>query len=56
MAGRALEDVGFQDMRYLLGPWRWMVLVYEYDRQSDEAAIVLIEDGRTSNAAARLRR
>ena len=55
MAGRALERTAFGERRYLLGPWRWMVIVYEYDGESDQVAIVLIEDGRTSSAAANFR-
>ena len=37
--------------RYLLGPWRWMIVVYEYHEASDVVAIVTIQDSRSANAA-----
>ena len=38
-------------MRFLLGPWRWMVLVYEYDEAADRVVILTIQDARSSSAA-----
>jgi plasmid stabilization system protein ParE len=38
--------------RFILGPWRWMLIVYAYDPHTDIVAIVMIQDGRTSAAAA----
>jgi hypothetical protein len=37
--------------RFVLGPWRWMLIVYAYDSESDVVAIATIQDGRTSAAA-----
>jgi hypothetical protein len=37
--------------RFVLGPWRWMVVVYEYDEAADQVAIVTVQDGRTVRAA-----
>lgn len=37
--------------RFILGPWRWMLIVYAYDRDTDTIAIATIQDGRTSDAA-----
>ncbi len=37
--------------RFLLGPWRWLVIVYRYDQEADEVAIVAIEDGRSARSA-----
>ncbi len=37
--------------RYVLGPWPWMLLVYEYQPEADMVAIVAIEDARTIRAA-----
>ena len=38
-------------MRFLLGPWRWMLLVYEYDETADRVVILTIQDARSSSAA-----
>jgi len=49
--GTLLEDGGWDGFRYLLGPWRWMVIVYEYLAEEDRVVIVTIQDGRSSSAA-----
>ena len=40
--------------RFLLGPWRWMILVYVYlenDLENDDrVVIVTIQDGRSSSS------
>ena len=41
----------WSDMRFLLGPWRWMLLIYEYDEASDRVVILTIQDARSSSAA-----
>lgn len=41
----------WRDFRFILGPWRWMLIVYAYDDEADLVAIVTIQDGRTSTAA-----
>ncbi len=33
--------------RFLLGPWRWMIVVYVYDQTTDRLAIVTIQDARS---------
>lgn len=38
-------------VRFLLGPWRWMLLVYEYDEDADRVTVLTIQDARTSTAA-----
>lgn len=38
-------------MRFLLGPWRWMLIVYEYTEADDRAVVVTIQDARSSHAA-----
>lgn len=38
-------------MRFLLGPWRWMLLVYEYDEDADHVTVLTIQDARSSAAA-----
>lgn len=37
--------------RFLLGPWRWMILVYVYLEDQDRAVVVTIRDARSSTAA-----
>ncbi|HVL52885.1 MAG TPA: type II toxin-antitoxin system RelE/ParE family toxin [Vitreimonas sp.] len=36
--------------RFILGPWRWMIVVYRYDQTIDEVAVVTIRDGRSAKA------
>jgi plasmid stabilization system protein ParE len=36
--------------RYILGPWRWMPIVYEYDEDRDVVAIVTVQDARSEQA------
>ena len=36
--------------RFLLGPWRWMIVVYAYEAERDEVAVVTIQDGRSAGA------
>jgi hypothetical protein len=38
-------------MRFLLGPWRWMLLVYEYRPDDDRVIVVTNQDARSSSAA-----
>jgi plasmid stabilization system protein ParE len=38
-------------LRFLLGPWRWMLLVYVYIDDEDRVVIVTIQDARSSIAA-----
>ena len=57
---RSLEDFPYigaplkgqwQGFRFLLGPWRWMLIVYEYFESENRVVIVTIQDGRSSAAA-----
>jgi plasmid stabilization system protein ParE len=46
------ELVGrWQGLRFLLGPWRWMLLVYEYNEDEDRVVILTIQDARSTSAA-----
>ena len=36
--------------RFLLGPWRWMLLVYAYFEDEDRVIVVTVQDGRSSTA------
>lgn len=48
--GPALESrwTGF---RFILGPWRWMVVVHVHLEPEDRVVIVTIQDGRSSRFA-----
>jgi len=37
--------------RFILGPWRWMLIVYEYHQDQDVVGIVTVQDARSSKAA-----
>ncbi len=37
-------------LRCLLGPWRWMLLVYIYIEAEDPVVVVTIQDGRSGSA------
>ena len=39
------------DYRFVLGPWRWMIVVYVFDEADDRVAIVTNQDARSSSAA-----
>jgi hypothetical protein len=41
----------WSDYRFVLGPWRWLVVVYVFDPDADEVAIVTMLDARSSTAA-----
>jgi plasmid stabilization system protein ParE len=48
--GASLEG-RWSRFRFLLGPWRWLVIVYRYDEDADEVAVVAIQDGRSTRSA-----
>lgn len=37
--------------RFVLGPWRWMLVVYVHFEDEDSVVIVTIQDARSSSAA-----
>ena len=39
--------------RFVLGPWRWMIVVYRYDETLDRVAIVTIRDARAARSPRR---
>jgi plasmid stabilization system protein ParE len=53
---REFPDLGpslrrpFDGRRFLLGPWRWMVIVYRHYPEMDLLAIVSVVDARTSSS------
>lgn len=60
--GRALEPLAnfpelgptvggsFAQRRFLVGPWRWMIVIYAIDRDADAVVILRVVDGRTSSS------
>jgi plasmid stabilization system protein ParE len=40
----------FEGHRFVLGPWRWMIVIYRYDEADDLVAVMAIVDGRTSTS------
>jgi hypothetical protein len=53
--GRELEGGGYEGLRFVLGPWRWMVVVYEYDEAGDTVGVLTIQDARSSTAVTSFR-
>lgn len=41
--------------RFLLGPWRWMLIVYVYDEDAEDVTIIGIEDARSASAVSGMR-
>ena len=38
-------------MRFVLGPWRWLVVVYVVIPDDDRLVVITTQDGRSSHAA-----
>jgi hypothetical protein len=38
----------WEGFRFLLGPWRWLLLVYTYLDAEDRVVVVTIQDARSS--------
>jgi hypothetical protein len=51
LLGPALEG-RWEGFRFLLGPWRWLILVYAYLEDEDRVVVVTIQDGRSVNSPA----
>lgn len=34
-------------LRFILGPWRWMLIVYQFDETGDRVTVVTIQDARS---------
>jgi hypothetical protein len=48
--GHALEG-RWKPFRFILGPWRWLLILYVYDEQRDLVLVVTLQDARSSSAA-----
>ena len=40
----------WEGLRFILGPWRWMLLVYEYREADDRVVVLSVQDARSSSA------
>lgn len=47
--GPALGD-RWEGFRFVLGPWRWLVIVYAYIEPEDRVVVVTFQDGRSSTS------
>lgn len=50
LLGPALEE-RWDGFRFVLGPWRWLVIVYVCFEAEDRVVVVTIQDARSSTAA-----
>lgn len=40
----------WEGFRFILGPWRWLILVYVYLEPEDRVVVVTVQDARSSTA------
>ena len=50
LLGRELEG-RWRPFRVILGPWRWLLIVYVYDELEDVVLVATLQDARSSSAA-----
>lgn len=50
LAGKELSGQ-WAPRRVIFGPWRWMMIVYEYDGLADVVNVLAIQDPRLDDAA-----
>jgi hypothetical protein len=48
--GVLLEQHGWEGFRFILGPWRWLVVVNDYYEDEDRVVVATIQDGRSSTS------
>jgi hypothetical protein len=41
----------WRPFRFVLGPWRWLLILYTYDEDTDVVLIATMQDARSSSAA-----
>jgi hypothetical protein len=46
----------WEGFRFLLGPWRWLLLVYVFLESEDRVVVLTIQDARSSTTATAARR
>jgi plasmid stabilization system protein ParE len=45
----------WEGFRFVLGPWRWMVIVYRYAEEIDRVEVLTIRDARSARSPTRHR-
>ena len=50
LLGPALSGA-WQEFRFVLGPWPWMLIVYVFDEEAGRVAVVTIQDARSARSA-----
>jgi plasmid stabilization system protein ParE len=48
--GRQLEGL-WKPLRFILGPWRWMLILYSYEEPDALVLVVAFQDARSSFSA-----
>ena len=45
-------DIGgrWTGIRFIVGPWRWMLILYRYDQSLDRVEVISIQDGRSAQS------
>jgi plasmid stabilization system protein ParE len=51
--GRQLDE-RWGDLRFIVGPWRWLVIVYAHDEREDVVRVLTIQDARSSTSVTQL--
>jgi plasmid stabilization system protein ParE len=46
----------WKGFRFILGPWRWMLILYDFDATADQVSIVTIQYSRAAEPATSLRK
>jgi len=55
LLGTEIEEGRWSGYRFVLGPWRWLIVLYLFDAMNDTVMVASFEDGRSSAAATLLR-
>lgn len=50
LAGAELSG-NWAPVRFVLGPWPWMILLYRYEESSGRVYVVAMHDGRSATSA-----
>lgn len=50
LAGPELEGQ-WAPIRFVLGPWSWMILLYQYDAAAERISVVAMHDARSATSA-----
>jgi hypothetical protein len=43
----------WEGFRFVLGPWRWLILVYVYLEREDRVVVATVQDGRSTGTLRR---